>query len=99
VLNKAHFWDCLAGTGFKVRQRGMINGLLNEFEGRLTSSKWAMPEKCSQDTALRDIEDLIRTGVLIKDSPGGAVRRTRSRIQMLSEPKTVSAHLNLGTTL
>ena len=49
----------------------MINRLLNGFEGKLTSSKWAKLEKCSQDTALRDIEDLIRKGVLAKDSSGG----------------------------
>jgi Fic family protein len=44
---------------------------LNAFEGKLTSSKWAKLEKCSQDTALRDIEDLIDKGVLTKDSGGG----------------------------
>jgi Fic family protein len=44
---------------------------LNDFDGKLTSSKWAKLEKCSQDTALRDIEDLIRAGVLLKDSFGG----------------------------
>jgi len=71
VLNKARFWDRFAGTEFNERQRSMIDRLLNHFEGKLTSSKWATLEKCSQDTALRDIEDLIRTGVLKKDSSGG----------------------------
>ena len=71
VLNKARFWDRFAGTEFNERQRSMINRLLNDFDGKLTSSKWAKLEKCSQDTALRDIEDLIRTGVLMKDSSGG----------------------------
>jgi Fic family protein len=71
VLNKARFWDRFAGTKFNERQRSMINRLLNEFDGKLTSSKWAKLEKCSQDTALRDIEDLIRMGVLMKDSSGG----------------------------
>ena len=68
-----------AGTEFNERQRSMINRLLNGFEGKLTSSKWAKLEKCSQDTALRDIEDLIRTGVLMKDSAGGGVRPIRSQ--------------------
>ena len=71
VLNKARFWERLAGTVLNERQRSMINKLLNGFEGKLTSSKWAKLEKCSQDTALRDIEDLIRKGVLTKDSAGG----------------------------
>ncbi len=53
------------------RQREIVNRLLNGFEGKLTSSKWAKLAKCSQDTALRDIEDLIRKKVLVKDSAGG----------------------------
>ena len=71
VLVKARFWDRFAATEFNERQRSMINRLLNGFDGKLTSSKWAKLEKCSQDTALRDIEDLIRKGVLTKDSGGG----------------------------
>jgi Fic family protein len=49
----------------------MIKRLMNGFEGKLTSSKWAKVEKCSQGTALRDIDDLINKGVLIKESAGG----------------------------
>jgi Fic family protein len=71
VLSKARFWARFAGTEFNERQRSMINRLLNGFEGKMTSSKWAKLEKCSQDTALRDIEDLIKKGVLTKDSAGG----------------------------
>ncbi len=71
VLIKARFWDRFAATEFNERQRSMINRLLNDFEGKLTSSKWAKIEKCSQDTALRDIEDLLRKHVLTKDSAGG----------------------------
>jgi Fic family protein len=71
VLSKARFWDRFAATEFNERQRSMINRFLNGFEGKLTSSKWAKLEKCSQDTALRDIEDLIKKGALTKDSAGG----------------------------
>ncbi len=71
VLNKARFWDRFAATELNERQRSMINRLLNGFEGKLTSSKWAKLEKCSQDTALRDIEDLIGKGILTRDSAGG----------------------------
>jgi Fic family protein len=71
VLKKARFWDKHAGAAFNDRQRKIVNQLLNGFEGKLTSSKWAKLAKCSQDTALRDIEDLVRKGVLAKDGAGG----------------------------
>ncbi len=71
VLSKARFWDRFTETDFNERERSMINRLLNGFEGKLTSSKWGKLEKCSQDTALRDIEDLINKGVITKDSAGG----------------------------
>jgi Fic family protein len=71
VLRKARFWQAHAGAAFNDRQRDMINRLLEGFEGKLTSSKWAKIEKCSQDTALRDIEDLVNRGVLAKDAAGG----------------------------
>lgn len=56
---------------FNDRQRVMIDRLLDGFEGKITSSKWAQMTKCSQDTALRDIDDLIAKGVLKKDAAGG----------------------------
>ena len=49
----------------------MINRLLEGFEGRLTSPKWAKIEKCSQDTASRDIDDLVERGVLVRNAGGG----------------------------
>ena len=71
VLNKARFWERFEKVEFNERQRNMVNRLLNGFEGKLTSSKWAKLAKCSHDTALRDIEDLIRKKVLAKDAAGG----------------------------
>jgi len=53
------------------RQQLVLNKLLNGFEGKLTSSKWAKLTKCSQDTAYRDIQDLIEQGILVKDIAGG----------------------------
>ena len=53
------------------RQRDILNRLLDGFEGKLTSSKWAVIEKCSPDTALRDIQDLVDQGILAKDEGGG----------------------------
>ena len=44
---------------------------MDGFEGKLTSSKWAKIAKCSQDTATRDIQDLVAKGILVKDEAGG----------------------------
>jgi Fic family protein len=71
VLAKARFWESFAGVDFNDRQRAMVNRLLNGFDGKLTSSKWAKLAKCSHDTALRDIDDLIRKKVLVRDAAGG----------------------------
>ena len=49
----------------------MLNKLIDGFEGKLTSSKWAIIAKCSQDTALRDIETLIALGILEREPAGG----------------------------
>jgi Fic family protein len=71
VLRKARFWDKHASASFNSRQREMINRLFDGFIGKLTTSKWAKIAKCSQDTALRDIDDLVRRGVLARDAAGG----------------------------
>jgi len=71
VLMKATFWHRHGEVEFHVRQRKMINRLLDGFEGKLTSSKWAIICKCSQDTAQRDINDLIARGILEKEAAGG----------------------------
>jgi Fic family protein len=71
VLKKARFWEAHAGVSFNDRQRDILNSLLEGFKGKMTSSKWAKLAKCSQDTALRDIDDLIKRGILAKDAAGG----------------------------
>jgi Fic family protein len=71
VLTKADFWKKHAGQAFNERQRDMLNRLLDGFEGKLTSSKWASIEKCSPDTALRDINELLEHRILQKDEAGG----------------------------
>ena len=80
VLRKARFWDAHRSTPLNDRQREMLNKLLNGFEGKLTSSKWAKMTKCSQDTALRDIIDLVDRGILSKD-PGGGRSTSYSLVQ------------------
>lgn len=71
VLRRARFWEAHAGESFNDRQRKILNRLLDNFEGKLTSSKWAKLVKCSQDTAGRDINDLVTRGVLARDAAGG----------------------------
>lgn len=71
VMKKAHFWDKHAVTQLNDRQKLMLNKLLDGFEGKLNTSKWAQITKTSSDTALRDINDLMDRGILVKDSSGG----------------------------
>lgn len=71
VLRKAHFWETHIETPLNKRQRLILNRLLDGFEGKLTSSKWSKLAKCSQDTALRDITDLLERGILTRDEAGG----------------------------
>lgn len=71
VLVKARFWQRCAGVAMNERQVKVMNRLLDGFEGKLTTSKWAALAKCSQDTALRDIEQLVARGVLHRSSSGG----------------------------
>ena len=71
TLEKARFWEANSGQELNGRQRMMVNRLLDGFEGKLTSSKWAKIAKCSQDTALRDILDLVGLGILSRDAAGG----------------------------
>ena len=71
VLHKHFFWMENSTLSLNDRQKSMINKLLDGFEGKLTSSKWAKINKCSADTALRDIQDLINKEILRKELAGG----------------------------
>lgn len=71
VLAKARFWRDWATTPFNERQVKLLNRLLDGFDGKLTSGKWAAIARCSSDTALRDINDLVARGVLRKAEGGG----------------------------
>ncbi len=74
VLQKARFWARFAREPLNPRQIKMLNLLLDGFESKLTTSKWAKIAKCSQDTAWRDIRGLVGRGALKRDAAGG--RRT-----------------------
>ena len=71
VLRKARFWEKYARVPVNDRQRDVLNRLLDGFNGKLTTTKWATLEKCSHDTALRDIQGLIEQRLLRKDARGG----------------------------
>jgi Fic family protein len=71
VLHAARFWEAHRDAAFNLRQKDMLIRLLEGFTGKLTASKWAKIQKCSPDTALRDINDLITQGVLMRDAGGG----------------------------
>jgi Fic family protein len=82
ILHKALFWEALGEISLNDRQKKIMNRLLDGLQGSLTSSKWAKIAKCSQDTAYRDILDLMNRGILTKDSKGG-----RSTSYSLVSPK------------
>ncbi len=82
VIARGRFWDGLRDVALNDRQRMMINRLLDGFEGNLTTSKWAAMTKSSSDTALRDIQQLVERGVLVRNAAGG-----RSTSYSLSEAR------------
>jgi len=71
VLFKAEFWQTHIDTSINDRQRKLLNKLMDGFDGKLTSSKWAKIAKCSKDSAVRDINDLIDKDILQKEVAGG----------------------------
>jgi len=71
VLFKAEFWRKHSNTIINERQKKLLNKILDGFEGKLTSSKWAKIAKCSKDSAIRDINDLISKDILKKEEGGG----------------------------
>jgi Fic family protein len=71
VLFKARFWDAIGDVPINPRQRRMLNRLLDGFQGKLTTQKWATIVEVSHDTALRDIEALVESGILVRDPKGG----------------------------
>jgi Fic family protein len=85
VIAKARFWDRLKDKALNPRQHSMLNMMLDGFQGKLTSSKWAKLMKCSQDTASRDIDELITHNLLRRSTSGG-----RSTHYLLAKEKVDS---------
>ncbi len=86
VLKKARFWETYSAADFNERQRDMINRLFDGFFGKLNTSKWAKIEKCSPDTALRDITDLVERAILNKEAGGGRSTNYSLNETWINEP-------------
>jgi Fic family protein len=86
VLHKARLWQRINPNPVNERQRKVINRMLDDFKGHLTTSKYAKLAKCSNDTALRDIRELLARGIVVKNPGGG-----RSTSYRLAEPGEVLA--------
>jgi Fic family protein len=71
VMKKARFWESIHAAPLNERQRRLVNRLLDGFEGNLTTVKWAKLAKSSHDTALRDIQELVTRGILVRNPGGG----------------------------
>jgi Fic family protein len=85
VLHKARLWQRVNRKPVNERQRLVINRLLNGFQGFLTTSKYAKIAKCSSDTALRDIRELLNRGILVQNESGG-----RSTSYRLADPENIT---------
>jgi Fic family protein len=79
IIAKGRFWETHRESEFNVRQQKMLHVLLDDFFGKLNVSKWALITKSSTDTALRDIQDLMKKGVLEQEEAGG--RSTSYRLK------------------
>jgi Fic family protein len=86
VFHKARLWQRINPNPVNERQRKVINRMLDDFKGHLTTSKYAKLVKCSNDTALRDIRELLARGIVVKNPGGG-----RSTSYRLAEPDEVLA--------
>jgi Fic family protein len=84
VLSKARFWEATADFTPNERQRAVLNRLLDGFDGKITTTKWAKQAKCSHDTALRDIAALVERGLLVRNPEGG--RSTSYALAKISMP-------------
>lgn len=70
ILNKSFFWQKASSVPMTERQTQMLNLFLDGYEAKITSKTWATLAKCSKDTAIRDIQDLLDKSVLVEDIPG-----------------------------
>ena len=70
ILNKSFFWQKSSSVPMTERQTAMLNLFLAGYDSKITSKSWASLAKCSKDTAIRDIQDLVEKNILVVDMPG-----------------------------
>ena len=70
ILNKSIFWQKVSAVSLSQRQTDILNLFLDGYEAKITSKTWASLGKCSKDTAIRDIQDLVAKDILREDIPG-----------------------------
>jgi len=90
ILTKARLWETIAAVAINPRQRLVLNRLLDGFEGKLTTSKYAQLAKCSHDTALRDILALVENGILVRNPEGGRSTSYALRTDKMLDNRRIS---------
>lgn len=87
ILNKSFFWQKASSVSLSQRQTNMLNLFLDGYEAKITSKTWATLAKCSKDTAIRDIQDLIEKDILREDIPGAK----RPSYSIIYDPEDITA--------
>ena len=90
VLNKSFFWQKASSVPLSQRQTDMLNLFLDGYEAKITSKTWASLAKCSKDTAIRDIQDLVEKEILREDIPGAK----RPSYSIIYDPDDISAYFS-----
>lgn len=105
ILNKSFFWQKAASVPMTERQTQMLNLFLDGYEAKITSKTWASLAKCSKDTAIRDIQDLVSKNILVEDIPGAkrsqliplslTQRTSHNSLPMCVLPKRMAYHISM----
>lgn len=87
ILNKSFFWQKASSIPLSQRQTDMLNLFLDGYETKITSKTWASLAKCSKDTAIRDIQDLVDKEILREDIPGAK----RPSYSIIYDPEDITS--------
>lgn len=87
ILNKSFFWQKTSSIPLSQRQTDILNLFLDGYEAKITSKTWATLAKCSKDTAIRDIQDLVEKDILREDIPGAK----RPSYSIIYDPEDITA--------
>lgn len=93
ILNKSFFWQKASSIPLSQRQTDMLNLFLDGYEAKITSKTWASLAKCSKDTAIRDIQDLVDKEILREDIPGAK----RPSYSIIYDPEDITSFFSKVT--